>query len=170
MRNVKQWIAWLGVLALLVSTGLSLSARPVLAHGEATLTVSPAVAAPGASITVKAEGVEAGEEFTITLVGLNTQVTLGTVRVGDDEDFHEEFTLPSDLRPGIYQVQAVSAEGETLTAELTITTEATAAQEQPSEPSAEPMSLDRSKTPVELITITIGLLLSAGLGLVLVRP
>ena len=156
------------MLALLL---LGLNARPALAHGGATLTVSPSVVAPGEAIRVEGEGVEPGEEFTITLEGMDRPVPLGTVLVGDDGDFHEEFTVPADIRPGPYQVRAVSAEGETLTAELVISADAPAPSTPSSvEPSAEPMALDRSKAPWEMAVIVIGLVISAGAGLLLIRP
>jgi len=177
--NRPVWTRLVGALALLIALGLGVDTTPLglnlgtksaLAHGEATLTVSPTVVAPGSDITAKGEGVEAGETFSITLEGLTFQATLGTVTVGDDEDFHEEFTVPTDTPPGTYQVQATSAEGEVLTAELTVEAgAATAEAAAPAEPSAEPMQLDRRKSTGELAVIVAGLLLSAGLGLALVR-
>lgn len=164
----RQWIGWVGLLTLFLALGLG--AGPALAHGEAVLTVTPAVAAPGNIITVKGEGVEAGETFDITLEGLTFQVPLGTVTVGDDEDFHEEFTIPADAAAGTYQVRATSAEGETLAAELTIEASTTKAERAvPAEPSDEPMQLDRRRPGGELAAIVFGLLVSTGLGLVLLR-
>ncbi len=164
------WIRWAGALALLLTLGLGLNILPALAHGEATLTVSPAVVAPGGTVNVEGEGVETGETFTITLEGTAFQATLGTVTVGDDEEFRQEFTIPAEAPPGIYQVRATSAEGEELTAELTIeagmdTTE----QATPLKPSAELMQLDRGKPTGQLVAIVAGLVVSAGLGLALVR-
>ena len=171
MRKHELRSTWvrLGVMLILLLTQ-SLGAAIALAHGGAELTVSPPVATPGGNVTVKGEGVEAGETFTITLEGVTFQATLGTVTVGDDEDFHEEFTLPAEVPPGTYQVRAVSAEGEVLTAELTV--EADTAVTEPAtpvEPSAEPMQLDRHRSGGEFAVIITGLLLSAGLGLVLIR-
>jgi len=171
MYKRSPWSIWIGlasVLALLLVQGLG--AVTALAHGEATLTVTPAVVSPGDTFTAKGEGVEAGEIFTITLEGMSFRATLGTVTVGDDEDFHQEFTVPADVPPGTYQVQATSAEGEILTAELTVEAGAVAAESAaPAEPSAEPMQLDRRRSGGELAAIIAGLLVSAGLGLALVR-
>lgn len=168
-RKVRPiWMHWIGALILLL--GLSLGVTTASAHGGAELTVSPVVAAPGGTVTVKGEGVEAGETFTITVEGTTFQATLGTVTVGDDEDFHEEFTLPAEIPPGTYQVRAVSEEGEVLTAELTVEAgTAMAEPAAPAEPSTEPMQLDRRRSTGELTVIIAGLLLSAGLGLVLIR-
>ncbi|GIV80273.1 hypothetical protein FKZ61_007705 [Litorilinea aerophila] len=153
--------------AVLLLGLMLLPAVPALAHGGAEITVEPAVVVPGGSINVKGEGVEAGEEFTISLQGVGFETTLGTVTVGDDEDFHQEFTIPANVSSGIYQVVAVSGEGETLTAELTV--EAGEGAAVPAEPSAALMALDRSKSLLEWGVIGVGLLLSLGLGLVLVR-
>lgn len=162
------WTSFTVVLTLLLAAGVS--TVPASAHGEATLTVTPEVVMPGGTITVTGEGVEAGESFTITVEGMSFQATLGTVTVGDDEDFHQEFTVPADIPPGIYQVKATSAEGEVLTAELTVEAgPASAERAAPAEPSAELMPLDRRRSGGELVTVVVGLLVSAGLGLALVR-
>jgi hypothetical protein len=172
MRSRKEQFGRFGRLiavALVFGFAALWQAMPALAHGGAELTVTPATVAPGGTIQVKAEGVEAGEEFTITLEGLKGEVALGVVTVGDDEDFHEDYTLPADIQSGVYQVTAVSGEGEALTAELTV--EAGATGEETSampEPSAELMQLDRSKSVGEWAVVIVGLLLSAGVGLALV--
>lgn len=162
------WLWQTGAVLLLLGLAL-LPAVPALAHGEAVMTVSPTVVAPGAIINVEGEGVEAGEEFTISLQGVGFDTTLGMVTVGDDEDFHQEFTIPADAPPGTYQEVAVSVEGETITSELTVEAGQTVAASVPAEPSAALMDLDRNKSPLEWGVIGVGLLISAGLGLALVR-
>lgn len=172
MCRQNHWFVWIGLLSalgLVLALGLSLDATPALAHGGAELTVAPTVVAPGGVISVTGEGVEAGEEFTLTLEGMTFQITLGTVVVSN-EDFHQTFSVPADTPPDTYQVKATSAEGEVLTAELTVQAgAATAEPTTPAKPSAAPMQLDRSKSTGQLAVIIAGLLLSAGLGLALVR-
>lgn len=164
---------WIGLVSgwilLLLVPGVG--AGRALAHGEAALTVSPAVVAPGAEITVTGEGVEAGEKFTISVEGLNFKATLGTVTVGDDEDFHQDFVVPADAPPGTYQVRATSStEGEVITAELTVEAGPAASVEAASaEPSAELMQLERLRSAGQWVAITVGLAVSAALGLWLVR-
>lgn len=159
------------VLALFAFLGLlfGLNTRAALAHGAATLVVNPTATAPGGTIEVTAEGVEAGEEFTLTLEGINVQITVGTVTVEDGELFRQDFSVPLDVPSGSYYLVATSGEGERLTAELaveagTVDSERTAQ----ADPSAEPMQLDRSKSPMELTVIIAGLVVSAGLGLMMV--
>lgn len=149
---------------------LGLAVETAFAHGGATLSVSPTEVTPGGQITVTAEGVEAGEEFTITLEGVSYQATLGSVTVGDDEDFHQTYVVPTDAPPGDYQVRATSGEGEVITAELSILSSELGVQSQPpAKPSAAPMQLDRTKPPIEVAIIMVGILLSAGGGVLLVR-
>ncbi len=157
-------------LVLALALMVVLSTSPLQAHGGAELTVSPSAVTPGSTVQVEGEGVESGETFTVRLEGLEVQVVLGSVAVGDDGDFHATFTVPADTPPGLYRVTAVSQEGETLTAELKVLDQAEAAPpEVPSEPSAGWMSLDRSRSPGEWVVIGVTLLLSTGLGLILVR-
>ena len=163
-------MSWAGAVVLLLVMSLGLSVKPALAHGEATLTVSPTVATSGSIIKVEGEGVEPGEVFTIGLEGVNLQATLGSATVGDDEDFHREFTLPITTPPGVYQVRATSADGEVLVAELTLESDATLTDSTvPAKPSSELMQLDRHRSGGEVIAIAAGLLVSAALGVVLFR-
>lgn len=77
---------------------------------------------------------------------------------------------PVDAPPGPYQVRATSAEGEVITVELTIEAGAAVSPAAASaEPSAEPMQLDRSRSTGQWIVIIVGLVVSAALGLWLIR-
>jgi len=150
--------------------GFIVATGPILAHGEATLTVTPDTVAPGGRITVTADGVEPGETFTIALQGVVYNTTLGTVSVKEGDSFEAQFTVPEDVPTGFYQVQATNAEGEKLTAELTVEAGATPAQSAESpKPSAAPMQLDRRKTTTEWVGILSLLLASAALGIAMIR-
>ncbi len=158
----KGFMIWL--FSLTIGTLLS------VAHGDAVLTVSPSVAGTGETISLSMEEVEGGETFTMTLVGLNFEATLGRVTIPDaEESVSQEFTIPSDVPSGIYQVQAITAEGESLSTELSIEAslvDSTADEER--EPFDELMALERNQPTVELIIIVVGLVISAGLGFWLV--
>ena len=150
-------------IVLVLAVGLSTA----FADGAATLTVTPSVVPPGGTITVRADGVEPGEVFTIVLQGTLYEATLGTVEVTEGDGFRQEFLVPEDVPTGFYQVQATSAEGEVLTAELTV--EAGAEESTPVKPSAEPLQLDRQKTPLEWGIILTSILVSAVLGIAMIR-
>lgn len=160
------WISNLGGLILSLTLATALHITPAQAHGAAELSVSPTVVAPGGTITVRADGVEAGEVFSITLEGVNYQTSLGTVTVTGD-GFDQNFTLPNDVPPGSFQVRATSAEGELIAADLTVTT--TAEPPAAATPTGAEMPLDREKSPGQLAAIMIGLVVSGVLGWVLVR-
>lgn len=112
-----------------------------LAHGEAVLTVSPSVALTGESIEVSMEEVESGEIFSVTLIGLNFEETLGSITVPDGE---ESTSLSAELSIEASLVDSITDE------EL--------------EPSDELMELERNQPTLELTIIVVGLAISAGLG------
>lgn len=173
MGNTNQSIHFKPVttitLLFILLFSLGLSTRRVSAHGGAEITVSPTVVAPGGTITIKGEGVEAGESFTISLEGISFSTVLGEVTVGDDEDFHEDYDVPIETPPGPYQIIATSAEGETITAELTVEAGIKTDPLVAETPSNELMKLDRGKSSIELGVIIVGLLIATSLGIVLVR-
>ncbi len=160
-------LLWSGALALILA--LTLNVGLTMAHGGAELTVSPAAAAPGDTITVEGQGLEAGEVFTITLEGMSFQTELGRATVGEDEDFHQQFALPREIPPGTYQVLAVSEEGERLSAELTIVGSTGGQPAAAPEPSAEPMDLDRTISAGQWVVIIAGVVASVGAGVILLR-
>ena len=150
---------------------LAYAVMPALAHGGATLTVTPTQAEPGWQITLQGDGLEPGEVFTIRLEGLGDPVVLGEVPVDEGEDgFSVAFDLPADLLAGPYQVTATSEEGESLSAELSVVSAAAAPEAVGvREPSAAPMELDRSRPALQTGLIVAALLASAALGVVLIR-
>ncbi len=158
---------------------LLLAAAPLLvpvaqAHGESVLTVTPDTVAPGGKITVKGVDMGAGEEFKITLEGLNYQAELGDATADAKEEFTLEFTIPTDAPEGVYQLKAVGEDGDTVTTELTITPTKAAAEAQPTPaaevmPSAAEHELARTRTPFEVLGLGALVIMSGVLGLVLLR-
>ena len=152
---------------MLIAVLLGAVSARVFAHGEATLVVTPTTASPNSAIRVSGQEVEDGEVFVVTLESTTFVVTLGTVTV-EGEDFEQEFTVPDHVPPGTYQVRATSAEGEVISAELTVEAGA-GTQSAAVEPSAAWMELDRSKPIGQIVAIAAVLLVSAGIGILLVR-
>lgn len=159
----KRAFRHLMIIAVLLGT---VSTR-VFGHGEATLVVTPTTASPNSVIRVSGQAVEAGEVFVVTLDSTTFVVTLGTVTV-EGEEFEQEFTVPDHVPPGTYQVRAATAEGEVISAELAVEA-GTEAQSAAVEPSAELMELNRSKPIGQILAIAAVLLVSAGVGILLVR-
>lgn len=143
-----------------------------LADGVPVILVEPSVAAPGDQITITGTDMEEGEVFVFTLEGASGVFELGEATAapdGEEAGFTAVFTLPSDLPSGSYLVRAATDEGETATADLTIGASSDAMNAQPMEASAEPIELDRSKTPLLIGSVVVLALLSAVLGVWLVR-
>lgn len=144
----------------------------VLADGVPVIIVEPSVAAPGGQITITGTDMEEDEVFVFTLEGASGIFELGEATAapnGEEAGFTVVFTLPSDLATGSYLVRAVTDEGETATADLTIGASSEAMNAEPMEASAEPIELDRSKPAFLTGSIIVLALLSAGLGVWLVR-
>lgn len=143
-----------------------------LADGVPVIIVEPSVAAPGGQITVTGTDMEEGEVFVFTLEGAAGVFDLGEATAapdGEEAGFTATFTLPSDLPGGSYLVRAVTDEGETATADLTIGASSEAMNAEPMEASAEPIELDRSKPPLLIGSVIALALLSAVLGVWLLR-
>lgn len=89
-----------------------------------------------------------------------------------------EFLIPVDAKEGTYQVKAIGEDGDTVTTELTITRPGPAS-DAPAEtspytnqnqmPSAAEHGLPRGRTPLDVIGLFALVMVSAGLGIVLVR-
>jgi hypothetical protein len=157
--------------------GLALSAAiavPVLAHGQHTIIVNPALVAAGSNIVITGSGMEVGESYTISLVGMSGSVKLGeatAVARGTEGGFEAAFVVPPETLPGNYTVRATTATGEEATADLTVTPPSSQASSSPATmpmPSGAPHVLPRTKPAGVVAELAAGALLSAGLGLWLV--
>lgn len=159
--------------SLTIALFLSLTSVGIaLAHGEPTIIVEPAVAASGGQIAVIGADMEDGEVFKITLENAAGTVQLGeatAVKEGEEAGFNAFFTLPGELNEGFYLLRATTDEGETTAADLTIVASADQTNAVPMEASAAQHTLDRSKPPLLIGSVIVLALLSAGLGLWLVR-
>ncbi len=170
MQRIRR-LAWSGLVALLGLFAVLVTVVTLAtAHGGATLTVTPAVIAPGSIVTVKADGVEADATFTISLAGPQFKAVLGTVKTTQDT-FEQGFAIPANAPADSYQVQALAEDGDVISAELTVSagTGATAPTES-AQPTAALMQLNRSKSAGQIAVMVVAAVVSAGLGLLLLRP
>jgi len=165
---LKQWsrLFFLSILSMSLFIGLP----SVWAHGGGTIAVQPAVAPAGTDVLLQGEELEANSELQITLSGLSYETKLGVATVGIDGTLQLTLSLPKDTPAGVYQIQATSADDDVYTTEITINAVSgtTPALSQATEPSAEPMQLDRTRTPWEWAVILFAIISSASLGLLLV--
>ncbi len=154
------------VAALLASAIFLASAAPALAHG-ASLTVEPATAKPGDTVTVTGEDLGASRAIDLKLTGTGVEVVLGRAKTDDDGGFSEKYTLPADLRPGRYLVATQTGEGEAVSADLTVAAAAAANSGASATSSAAFQPRERPFGQVLALVVVFGIL--AGLGLFLAR-
>jgi hypothetical protein len=146
-----------------------------LAHGEPVIAVQPAIVAAGGQIIVTGTEMEPGEVFAITLEGVSGSIPLGEATVageGEEGGFTVTFTIPAKAVPGSYTVSAAAEDGDTTTADLTITApseEASAAPAMAQEPTGELHAIDRSKPIGQIIAVVVVIALSTAAGFVLIR-
>lgn len=145
------------------------------AHGEPVIAVEPTVVAAGGQITLAGTEMEPGEVFAITLEGLATSVPLGEATVtgeGEEAGFTATFTIPADTAPGSYTVRAATEEGESTSADLTVTAAAETASAEPAtvqEPTGERHQIDRPRPLGQVIVAALVIALGAAVGFALVR-
>ncbi len=158
---------------VLLTLMLLWSPTRILAHGQPAITVTPDIVAAGGAITVKGTTMGANEEFKISLEGVKFRADLGSAQSDADENLTAQFTIPGDAPAGDYQVKALSADSDATTADLTVTAAAsgtpTPAPGEATEPSPAPHELPRSRTSLEVVGLFATVVLSAGIGLLLVR-
>ncbi|HZQ10432.1 MAG TPA: hypothetical protein VFD70_27885 [Anaerolineae bacterium] len=144
-----------------------------LAHGAPAISVTPNIVAPGGTITVKGTTMGASEDFKMSLEGVKFRADFGSASSDANENMTAQYTIPGDTPAGDYQVKALSGDGDAATADLTVTATAnvmpTPAPGTMAEPSAAPHEIPRSRTPLEIIGLIAVALLSAGVGVVLLR-
>lgn len=81
-------------------------------HEEAVLE-SPASAVPaGTSLTLDGRDFTAGEAYTLRLQGALREYDLREVEPAEDGTFSLELEIPSEVRPGSYQVVALAPDGD----------------------------------------------------------
>ncbi len=114
------------VLTLVVMVLFALPVR-TWAHGEAEITVSPDTVAAGGKITVAGADLDENSDVKLSLEGLTYHVALGTVHMGDNQEFKTEYTIPAEAPEGQYEVKALMEDGDGVSADLTITAPKSAA-------------------------------------------
>ena len=108
-------------------TAVTVTDTPILAVSTDTptappgLTVAPAAAAVGDTVTVTGAGWAPGAAITITGDFSGGTDELGTPTVAADGTFSAPFSVPDTAAPGIYHIVATDSAGTTQTTTLTVT-------------------------------------------------
>ena len=104
MRNrMTKGISLIGRLALLGTVFLTMAA----VHGAALKSSLTGVEA-GKVLPLEGTGFHAGQTVTLVLLGALTEYTLRDVTVDDEGVFAFDIEVPADVRPGQYQLLALS--------------------------------------------------------------
>ncbi|HAF11115.1 MAG TPA: hypothetical protein VIN63_00610 [Candidatus Limnocylindria bacterium] len=157
---------------------LLVGATAAQAHGNPVIHVDPTIVAAGGVITAKGSQMEPDLEFTITLERVGNAITLGMVTARKDNPaaqdavFSQAFAIPPDAKPGSYQVRATSPDGDTASADLTVTeptAAATAGAAMERMASGELQVLDRSKPLAETVGFAVVAAIAGVAGVWLAR-
>lgn len=109
------------VLALALSASLTVRPTTVFAHeGPSRLELNFDRLNPGVMVQVRGINLGADLPVVVALVGLGGEVQLGEASGDAHGDFTQSFTLPAYLESGDYIVRAISSDGTTVDAPLTI--------------------------------------------------
>ncbi len=103
----------LTVTFLVLSAVYVLGAGAALADGVRGVAVKPLSPRPGEAITVKGELLGPNSTVEVRVIGNGVDLDLGEAEAADEGDFTAEFTLPSSLLPGTYELRATGAETAT---------------------------------------------------------
>ena len=109
--------------ALAAVTLLALGGGAVLAADvdalEGSVSVTPSTAAAGGTIVVAGGGLEPMSDRVAVMAGQELTVELGSITADAAGAFHAEFTIPSHLPPGGYELQVIG--DRILATQLTVT-------------------------------------------------
>jgi hypothetical protein len=147
----------------------------VHAHDKGVLKIASRIFGVGDRVDVRGEEFRSGAQVKLVLVGVDGRRPLGDVKADTGGRFGVGIALPSDVRPGLYRIVAVAADGDEISGvnvELlagAVPDGATMDHAEMVMPSAEPLDLERAASP--LVTGVAGVLagLSLLLGVVLLR-
>ena len=172
MRNVSARIFLTILLALLIG------ATAAQAHGAPVLTLDPPIAAAGGTTIVNGSQMEPDLEFAITLERAGKIIDLGKATAkkekpdAEEAMFSQVVTIPSDTKPGSYQIRVTSPDGDTAFADLTVTEVASAAKPGPAQvvtASGELHVLDRSRSVAQVTVLGAIAVLLAIVGIFMAR-
>jgi hypothetical protein len=141
---------------------------PAIGHEGGTasgIAVEPSTVTAGGSVVLAGHGLEPNSDRVINLMGPDIVVPFPKVTTDADGMFSVTLTIPGHLPAGIYTFQAIA--DETLTTDLTVLA---AAGQRVAEPKNEAAAMvtPRNRSGLEFGIIGVLLLVSVGLGVLLV--
>jgi len=171
-RNTRRVTTILGLLAVAVATAW--------AHEKGILKPATRTLTAGDTLALAGEKLPKLGRITVRLVGVGGRMALDTVRTDSAGAFAALVLVPAAATPGAYRLVAVADDGdEVATLDVTVVAAGPAADHArmvhhddttaPEEPSAEPLMLDRARSPVVTWTAVGAIVLALVLGGMLLR-
>jgi len=102
-------------------TVLLFSVVAAYAHGGAEINAYPPSVAPGETLVVEGEDINANGPIAIFLDSVRGRLRLGQVQGDAEGNFKVSLTIPQDASAGRYLLKAIGSSGTTASMEVTIT-------------------------------------------------
>lgn len=97
-------------------------AGPAAAHEDAVLESYQSVVAAGGVLAVTGRDFTEGQSYALRLVGALDEYDLGDIRAAAGGRFSIELEIPATVKPGVYTVRAIAADGDDVASlDLTLT-------------------------------------------------
>lgn len=159
---------------LLIAT---LAVAAGLAHGQGKLKLSTKQLIPGGTVELTGSEFAKKEPFAVLLVGAAGRTEMGEVKSDSAGKFVATMTVPPAVKPGSYRLvleasdddEAASANVQVLAGQVVATAASAEHQHGDTTPSAEPMALDRARSPVVTGGVVVSILVMLVAGSLLLR-
>ncbi|NIW36056.1 MAG: hypothetical protein GWN32_05850 [Gemmatimonadetes bacterium] len=169
------------LLASLVTLALGIAGMAA-AHEDAVLESPQSAVAAGAVLAVTGKDFTEGQSYALRLVGALNEYDLGNVSGGEGGRFSIDLQIPPAVKPGVYTLRAVAADGdEVASLDLTVTQAGRSSRDSVAQVPDEGLSrsggmarsdeivVERSRSGLEWGVIGLIIGLAGGLGIGLVR-
>lgn len=163
------------VLPAVMLLAILTSPVPAAAHEKGVLRPATRELAAGDTLAVSGEHFTESAALELLLVGPRGRLPLGTVRTDSMGTFTARLMVPLEAGAGAYRLVAVAADGDEVAAVDVAVLPARAAGPAPAavpiveEPSAEPLALDRARSPLVTGAVLAAAVAAALLGVSLLR-
>lgn len=148
-----------------------------LIHGQGKLKLSSKQLTPGGTVELTGTEFAKKEAFTVMLLGAAGRTELGEVNSDSAGKFVATMTVPASVKPGSYRLVleasdddvVVSADVKVIAGQAVATAESAEHHHEDAMPSADPLELDRARSPIVTGSVVASVVLLLAVGGVLLR-
>jgi hypothetical protein len=174
---MKAHVSWLRVGTVLLTVAVSAAGTPdvAVAHEKGVLKPATRQLVPGSFVRVDGEKFSRGSRLTLVLIGVDGDHRLREIQVDTAGGFVESLEVPDDLAQGAYRLVALASDGdEAATVDVEVLAAVDPRGTEPASgsehvPSAIPLTLDRSESPLVTGGAVVGILLAFAIGATMLR-